>query len=593
MKKIFALLLVLTLIVSCNKKDSVEPANKYAVLKLQIWDEFSTTALDSVKVVFPELKKSYTVTKNKPYISDLPKQNLTVEIRKTGYIDVNKQFDLSRRDTINDHIIMPYDDMVLTVPTDSLYASYQSKLFSFTALRNKGFNIIAPDWIRVDTATEKTFEIKINIRFLANKSNEHRHANIILTNGESKRVIPVFQYRKNDIESVFVELGDISKWEVNMIDPIQNIRSIQSKNQICLSEITENSFKNKTVSFSTGCARIGMAMTAEIVIQNKGGLDTARFKFNGYDKKIDLYKYHNNLWNLYTLDGNDNIYFTINEGKRIGTIDLDKFEIISDPKVNFNTRNLVYNKYNNGIYITSTDDKLRRIDVRSGEVLEEIQFYPQPDDHPQSPRLTPSEVVFNKNGLALVTLIGQSISGMHIATVDVANKNKFESITGYLSAYSYQSLTVMPNGIDFGMKQNYHGLFTWDPIKKESNFDNSEISILPFKELALLEHQLINYRTKARIGQPIPGYSRMYDTKNNFIYSLTSDQQQNTYIVCHDHNANELFRKPIFENSSGSSYLTLAGNGKYLVYYNGYSEELFRFSIDFFKGKTKLENWIP
>jgi len=37
--------------------------------------------------------------------------------------------------------------------------------------------------------------------------------------------------------------------------------------------------------------------------------------------------------------------------------------------------------------------------------------------------------------------------------------------------------------------------------------------------------------------------------------------------------------------------MKLAENGKNIVYYNGFSEELFPISIDFFKDKTKLENW--
>lgn len=591
MQKLYFLFLVLAMFMSCKKEEVVQTNDKYATLKLQVWDEFKTNALDSVKVVFPELNKSYTLKKGKPYISDLPKQDLKAEISKSGYIDVSKRFDFSKRDTINDNIIMPYDDMILTVPTDSLYASHQSKSFSFTARRNKGFNIIAPDWIRVDTLSEKAFEIKINIRFLQNKTNENRTANIILKNGESKRTIPLFQFRKNRIESVYVELGDISKWEANMIDPLDNIGYIRSTSDYCLSEITGKSLKNKTVSFASGCARIGLGMTYEFVTQNRGGLDTVRFKFNGYDKKIDMHKYHSGIWNLYPLGSNDYIFFTNDAGKRIGTIDLERFEIINDPKVSFDTRNLLFNNYNGSFYLTSTDDKLRRIDVRNGQVLEEIQFTPQPNDHPQSPYVIPEEVVFNKNGMAFLTLLGNNITGRNVATLDIANKNKFELITGYLYAYYYSGLTVMPNGVDFGMKENYRGLFTWDPIKKVSEFVYDEITILPFQDLAFHEKQLINYKTKAAIGQPIQGNYWQSDTKNKLIYAFIWDQQYTTWIVCYDLNAKELYRRPFFYDTGGSSYVKLAGNGKYIVYYNGYSEELFRFSIDFFKGKTKLENW--
>lgn len=591
MQKLYFLFLVLAMFMSCKKEEVVQTNDKYATLKLQVWDEFKTNALDSVKVVFPELNKSYTLTKGKPYISDLPKQDLKAEISKSGYIDVSKRFDFSKRDTINDNIIMPYDDMILTVPTDSLYASHQSKSFSFTARRNKGFNIIAPDWIQVDTLSERAFEIKINIRFLQNKTNENRTANIILKNGESKRTIPLFQFRKNRIESVYVELGDISKWEANMIDPLDNIGYIRSTSDYCLSEITGKSLKNKTVSFASGCARIGLGMTYEFVTQNRGGLDTVRFKFNGYDKKIDMHKYHSGIWNLYPLGSKDYIFFTNDAGKRIGTIDLERFEIINDPRVSFDTRNLLFNNYNGSFYLTSTDDKLRRIDVRNGQVLEEIQFTPQPNDHPQSPYVIPEEVVFNKNGMAFLTLLGNNITGRNVATLDVANKNKFELISGYNSVFYYSGLTVMPNGIDFGMKENYQGLFTWDPIKKVSNFVYDEISILPFQDLAFLGNQLINYKTKTPIGQPIQGNYWQSDTKNKLIYAITWDQQYTTWIVCYDLNAKELYRRPFFYDTGGSSYVKLAGNGKYIVYYNGYSEELFRFSIDFFKGKTKLENW--
>ncbi|MFC3354959.1 hypothetical protein [Sphingobacterium zeae] len=143
-------------------------------------------------------------------------------------------------------------------------------------------------------------------------------------------------------------------------------------------------------------------------------------------------------------------------------------------------------------------------------VLEEIQFTPQPNDHPQSPYVIPEEVVFNKNGMAFLTFLG---------------------------------------------------------------------------------NQLINYKTKTPIGQPIQGAYWQSDTKNKLIYAITWDQQYTTWIVCYDLNAKELYRRPFFYDTGGSSYVKLAGNGKYIVYYNGYSEELFRFSIDFFKGKTKLENW--
>ncbi|WP_294183068.1 hypothetical protein [uncultured Sphingobacterium sp.] len=155
----------------------------------------------------------------------------------------------------------------------------------------------------------------------------------------------------------------------------------------------------------------------------------------------------------------------------------------------------------------------------------------------------------------------------------------------------YNNFDLGYNGIDFGMKENYQGFFTWDPIKKVSNFVYDEISILPFQDLAFLGNQLINYKTKTPIGQPIQGNYWQSDTKNKLIYAITWDQQYTTWIVCYDLNAKELYRRPFFYDTGGSSYVKLAGNGKYIVYYNGYSEELFRFSIDFFKGKTKLENW--
>lgn len=126
--------------------------------------------------------------------------------------------------------------------------------------------------------------------------------------GKANELFRYSNFAKNRIESVYVELGDISKWEANMLDPLDNIGYIRSTSSYCLSEITGKSFKNKTVSFASGCARIGLGMTYEFVTQNKGGLDTVRFKFNGYDKKIDMHKYHSGIW-TYIPSGQMIIYF--------------------------------------------------------------------------------------------------------------------------------------------------------------------------------------------------------------------------------------------------------------------------------------------
>src|SRR5690606_15202885 len=107
-----------------KKEDISDKKPDTGVLSFMIWEEFKTKQLDSVHVVISTLSKNYFVTKKDPIIRDLPKGNFDLRIYKEGFVDVKKSYDMSGGDTIRDNIIMRYDELILSVPTDTLFAGH-------------------------------------------------------------------------------------------------------------------------------------------------------------------------------------------------------------------------------------------------------------------------------------------------------------------------------------------------------------------------------------------------------------------------------------------------------------------------------------
>lgn len=589
MKKSIYFLTLLLLFGACKKEDLVDKEPETGVLNFMFWDEFKTKQLDSVRVVISALSKDYLVTRKNPIIRDLPKDKFDLRISKEGFLDVEKSYDMNGRDTIRDNIIMQYDELILTVPTDTLFAGHHKKTFPLVAKRNKGFTIESPEWVMVDTISERPFEISINIRFLANSDDEDRKGELVLKNGGSKRVIPLYQYRRNRIESIFATVANQSTYEVNFRDPLNEVSYITTSGSLCYPTIQSRNLKGRQLTFSAGCAGLHRGIAFHIHTKNRGDMDTLQFRFQGYDAMIDLDEYKQRLWNYKTLGSDKYLYFTDNENKRIGTIDLDKFEIVRSKTYNFVTRFLAFNPHNQSIYVTSTDNKIRRIDSQNGQVLEDIAIPILSDDHPSYPRNIPEEIQFNKNGFGLFTAIGNNNSGSNLYYLDTKKNNEIRQVDGYTSAYYYSKLTLMHNEVDFGMDQNQGSFYSWSPGSGQFKYYGMYMSIFPYGNLALRYTKLANIATDEDIGD-LHSHVVQFDRKNKVIYAMVQDLQRSTWIAQYDLNARELYRIPMPYPDYSGGWL-VSGDGRYIIYYDYYNNRLLRFSTDYFKGKVKLQNW--
>src|SRR5690606_17723506 len=129
MKKNIYFLTVLLLFGACKKEDISDKKPDTGVLSFMFWDEFKTKQLDSAHVVMSTLSKNYFVTKNDPMTRDRPEGTSGLRIYKEGFVDAKKSYDMSGGDTIRDNIIMRYDALTLSVPTDTLSAGHHKKSF--------------------------------------------------------------------------------------------------------------------------------------------------------------------------------------------------------------------------------------------------------------------------------------------------------------------------------------------------------------------------------------------------------------------------------------------------------------------------------
>lgn len=579
------LILFVFILTACKKNDPIVSKDE-AMLSLSFFDELKSKQLDSVLVTFPEIDKNQLITQKQSSISGLPKKDLKALITKPGFIDQEFVFELSKRDSIRANFLLKYDDLILTIPTDTLFASYNKKAFHFEVLRNNSFEILKPDWISVDTTALTKHKMKISIQIQKNDRPFNRAENIVLKSSNSKRVIPVYQYRQNKISSVYAQLANLTKFQVNLVDPIDKVNGIIMSSGGCLPGSMPIHHENLKIEFTSTCIGVLRGATYSILTSNRGGTDTLKFRFQGYDSLIELGEYNDFVHSFKIFSNSSSVIFTA--GKKLNSIDLESFHVDEVLTFPFQLNNFTYNEFNNSYYINSGDNIIRRVNPKTNQVLEEITLLPTATDHPQRPKNIPLELAFNKNGLGTLITYGKNISGNTIFTIDAKKQHELKEITMLSNVHSYHNMNVQPNKNDF-IFSAYDYIILWDPSKSIIKQESIDFRLTPFENTELRDGKLFNSITYEKYGEYISPYYATFDTKNSLIYSQTQDLQRNTWIVCYNSSGKEMNRIP-FIYSDYYRWI-LSANGKYIIIYNSVKNSFYRFSTAYFKSQTALTNW--
>lgn len=578
--------LVALLLIACNKDDKMTPdTQSKTLLKLVFYDEFASSLLDSVHFSLVNENKTYILTKSNPTIHDLPKGVIEARISKKGFITQDYKVDFSKRDTIKDNIVLSYDDFILDVPQDSLFATNNRKTYSFQVRRNAGFTIDKPEWVRVDTTNISKFSIKIDITILKNVDQMTRKGEIVLSHKKSRRILPVLQYRKNKIVSAYATIAENVSFEMEVADEFEGFPSIYKEGNLCLSEIKYQNVEGKQISFSSGCVTLLRPIDYRIMLKNKGGVDTIHFQLKLYDKKIDLNIYNEQM-NTRTIEGSStHLYYTDSERKTIGIVNISDFTVEKRIKTPVNPKSIVYNPFNKSYYIMSSDDKIRILNMQSNEITGTI-IIPKDlvNDHPEAPYVIPSSLQFNQDGLGFLVTIANNHSGNGFRTIETNQNNKVTVVTDLLHKHVH-STGVHPNNKDFYFNDAYSNMhYVWSPSFGKSAELIGRYHVLHHKNWAIdnNNYKLVDYPSKRDLGISIPLYGVALDKEKELFYGWSSYYSQN-FLTKLDAKGNQLGRIPAYECE-----VTLSADGKYLFIYEAGNADLYRVNTDVFTARKKL-----
>ncbi|WPL47082.1 BACON domain-containing protein [Sphingobacterium bambusae] len=580
---LFAVLAVL--LFSCDKDTDVAPNSMpKTLLKLAFFDEFATMPLDSVTFSVPKENKTYTLTQGKSFIEDLPKGIVEARISKKGFVTQDYKVDFSKRDTINDNIVMQYDDFILDVPQDSLFATKNRKSFSFQVRRNAGFKIDRPDWVRVDTSGSSKFSIKIVVTILPNNTQETRQGEIVFTKGGSRRIIPVTQFRKNSVQTAYAKVNDVVSVELEMADEFIGFPRVERLDEYCLAQVTYQNVEGKQIDFSNGCVSTLRPNLYKIYLNNKGGVDTVDFQVTLYDKKIDLNVYREQMSDISALGSSTHLYYLDKERKNLGVIDRETFTIVKRINLPVTPKKMVYNAFNKSYYVLSNDEYLRVLDMQRNEIVETILIPTDPvNDHPQSPYNIPDRLHFNQDGLGFMVTVGDNISGNGYRVVKSQENNKMEVLVEFPFSNTWDS-GVLPNKKDFYFNDAYENAhYTWSASTGKSTKEFGRYRILNYKNWAINDdNRLIDYYTKADLGARLSVYPIFLDKNTERFYGWSSSNQQ-YFLTQLDAKGNVIARIPGYQND-----MLLSDDGKYIYIYDAGNADLYQMSTEVFNGRRKI-----
>lgn len=520
MKYIYILLFFITAITSSCKKENLEKSN-ITLLKLTFWDEFLSKKVDSVKLEVLNSNEVHVLTVTNPQINNLPKNIIKARISKPGFVTQDYTIDFTNRDTLNDNIILKYDKFILDIPQDTLFASASSKKYNFTVKRNTSFSIQKPNWIKIDTTSTSKHAINISISLDQNKGSEHREGEIVFNHNGSRRIVPVFQYRKNKILKAYATVGEELKIQLELADIITQSPQIRKLGDLCLTEIKINKITDKNIDFTSKCVVLTSPLDFKIIINNKSGQDTLDLNVKFYDKVITLNPYVEQINKLYANTDLSNIFYGSDKNNHIGEIDINEFVIKRRIKVPITPNNIVYNAFNKLHYAYGRDNKIRIIDLNSGTILQTFEILADPSsDHPEAPYIYPESLVFNKNGLGLIVTSGIGISGNGLRSIDSKNGHKIQALDNLGHTEGAQ---LLPNQIDFIINEAHSNEHTiWQVDNNKFTKDLNKYYFLNHKSWVVNQNNdILDFQTKKIITQELPFRALVIDREREVFYGWT------------------------------------------------------------------------
>jgi hypothetical protein len=580
MRYVYIIILFAALIVSCKKGGEVEePKSTY--VKLTFWDMFINAKIDSVNLEILNLDKVHLITHANPIVKDLPRTLIKARISKKGYVTKDYTLDFSSRDTLIDNVVLSYDKFILDVPQETLYANSSIKRFSFKVKRNSGFNIQAPSWVKVDTSRISPYEIGITINTTENTGAAHREGEIVFSKGESRRIIPITQYRKNKLHSASAKVGETLSVHLELMDDIVDAPNILKLGYHCLTDIKYEKVDGKNIHFTSSCVNLTTPLEFKIYVKNNGGLDTLDLTVKFYDKVIALNPYEEQMSVFYNKIESPNLFYGAVEAGHIGEIDINEFVIKRRFKLPEIPTDIVYNAYNKSYYALGRDNKIRIIDVPNGVVLQTIEIpVDLKTDHPQYPYIYPGSLVFNKNGYGLMVTGAKGASGNGVRSIDSKNGHKMVVLDdlGHL-----EDVQQLPNQIDFLINEahsNYH--FIFDVNTKKFTHSLHRFYFLQHKSLAINQHNdLVNYDTNQKISYGLSFRSSVLDKERELWYGWTGYYSSN-YLGIMDFQGKILNKIPAYQSN-----FFLTKDAKYLIFASS-NGDLFRIPSKIFHERFSI-----
>jgi hypothetical protein len=327
-------------------------------------------------------------------------------------------------------------------------------------------------------------------------------------------------------------------------------------------------------------------MDFKIFLKNKGGTDTIDLSVKFYDKKIELNPYEEQMNTFFPQIVSSDMYYVDNERKRIGVIDVADFAIKNRFTLPVLPRNIVYNSYNMSYYLLSDDDKIRKIDIQNGAILETVTMPIDPiKDHPQYPNIIPKSLVFNKDGFGLVTTGSIGSSGNAFRSFDTKNNNQVDFIFQDMGLTNTEVVSLMPNKVDFLINMAYsnqHMIWNTQQMVLEENL--GKFYLLQYKDWAVnQENDLFDFVTKEKIASALPFRPRLIDKTRDLFYGITYSNGR-TYVTQTNMKGEIINRIPSYEYG-----IQLSADGKHLLIYDSNRATLYRVNTAILGEKFKVE----